>query len=144
MKSVRVTPSPDETTNRREINRRGLLAAGTGAVGAMFATSPASGLLAENEEGASGNFVAARVVSSAEGVLYVERVDNGEALSVVIDLETRLPDPTLARAARGRIVGINASNVAQARARSQVRATVVAPCVLGQLSEAEKREDVPS
>lgn len=138
-------PHDDEPTHRRrEISRRGLLALGAGAAGGMLVTAQASGLLPQEEAEASGNFVAAVVVSSKDGVLEVDRVDNQERLSVVIDFDTRLPDPTLATAERGRTVGINAPDVARARADSTVHATVVAPCVLGLLSEANQRQDVGS
>jgi hypothetical protein len=127
-----------------ELTRRALFGAGTGVVaGATLAAAQASGLMTENEVGASGNFVAAEVVASNRGVLHVERVDNRERLVVVINGKTRMPDPTLATASAGRIVGINAEGIAHARANAKVEATVVAPCVLGLLSEAERRQDVP-
>lgn len=128
-----------------EFSRRALFGAGTGVVaGATLAAAQASGLMTESEAGASGNFVAAEVVSSNRGVLHVERVDTRERLVVAINGKTRMPDPTLAAASSGRIVGINAPGVARAVAGSRVEATVVAPCVLGELADAQRRDDVPS
>lgn len=132
-----------QTIDRREVNRRGLLALGVGVTGAMLGAAEASGLLPEKEAEASGNFVAAKVVSSEGDVLVVERVDNQERLTVVTDSSTRIPDRAIGQGrGQGRIVGINAPGVGDARAASTVRATVVAPCVLGLRSEAQKRQNV--
>lgn len=138
--SLNQSDAPD----RREVSRRALFGVGLGAVsGAAFAAAQANGLMADDEALASGNFVAGEVVSSADGVLEIERVDTRERISVVVGGETRLPDPTLATAKRGRTVGINAPGIAHVPANAKVQATVVAPCVLGQLSDAKKRQDVP-
>lgn len=109
----------------------------------MLGAAEASGLLSEKEAGTTGNFVAARVVSSDGDVLVVERVDNKERLTVVTDSATRIPDRTIGQGrGQGRVVGIDAPGVGVARANSTILATVVAPCVLGLRSEAEKRQNV--